>query len=392
MYLDIGIEYSVYGLIFFIPVSIARISIFACIAILLFVAKQALSPDLSVIKSNKIFFIILSAFFLFMALSLLNSGPLLDKSVKALFIKWGRFPLILWVILDTFRDPKRIVKAMYVLLFSAILIELSVLSEQFLHWEFLRGRAISGPIIIKGPFKNQNALAAYLTSVIPVVLCLGLWKWKRLTVKLALLLLTVMLLASSFWTLCRGGWAGLAAGLLLVFLLINYRYLQKKIFWFLFTASYLFIVPLFAFALFMFLKKGDNTRTFLLQGAWRMIQEHPFFGKGLGTFMDYCSLYASNQGASYLHNCFLQIWAESGIFALLSFILLLGYVFYKSIKVSFRMQPVLNFFLLVGLTSGFLGVVVHSFFEVHLYSFQLSFLFWTMLGLTIAAGSSFSQE
>ena len=29
-----------------------------------------------------------------------------------------------------------------------------------------------------------------------------------------------------------------------------------------------------------------------------------------------------------------------------------------------------------------------SFFEVHLYSFQLSFLFWTVLGLTVALSSS----
>src|SRR5208283_5076650 len=103
-------------------------------------------------------------------------------------------------------------------------------------------------------------------------------------------------------------------------------------------------------------------RVVLYRAAWKMITEHPFLGKGLGTFMDYCAQYTGNSWACYAHNCFLQMWAESGIFSLLSFLLFNGYVFYKSIKVILRAPASLNSFLLIGLNAGLLGFLVHSFF------------------------------
>jgi len=413
-FLDAAVEYSVYGIIFFIPISIAMIGTFAGLAITFFLVKKILAPDFSSIKSNKVLFLFLLLFFVFMDLSLLNSGPLIAKSLKALFIKWGRFPLLIWAIIDTFQDTRRIVKAVYVILFSAALVGFTVFTQKFLGFEFLRGRILgSSSLPSIGPFKSPNGLAAYLTCVIPIVLSFGfgfgygkpnhgplasgygyrkpnhgllafsLWEWKRVAVKLCLLLITPMLIMSSFWTFCRSGWLGLISGLIFVTLVTNYHRI-KKVFWPLFLSSYLFFVPLIGLALFFFRKRQDSYRFTLFHGAWGMIKEHPLFGKGLGTFMDYCALYTNNPGVLYAHNCFLQIWAESGVFSLLSFLLFVGYVFYRSIKVSLKMPKSPNFLILIGLTAGLLGFLVHSFFEVHLYSFQLSFLFWVVLGLTVA--------
>jgi len=387
-FLDVAVEYAIYGVIFFIPISITMIGTFAGMAIVFFLVKKILSPDFTSIKANKMLFLFLLFFFVFMDLSLLNSGPLVGKSLKVLFMKWGRFPLFLWAIIDTFQDARRIVKAVYVFLFSATLVGFTVFTQKFLGFEFLRGKASLGyslPSI--GPFKNQNGLAAYLTCVIPIVLSFSLWKWKRIVVKLGLLLITTMLISSSLWTGCRGGWLGLIAGLIFVILVTNYRCL-KKVFWVLFSFSYVFCVPLIGIALFFFRNRGDSDRFILARSAWGMIKEHPLLGKGIGTFMDYCAQYINGYGTYYAHNCYLQIWAESGIFSLLCFLLFVGYVFYKSIKVSLKIPKSLNSYILIGLTAGLMGFLVHSFFEVHLYSFQLSFLFWTVLGLTVALISS----
>jgi len=396
--LDVAVEYAIYGVIFSIPISIAMIGTFAGMAIVFFLVKKILSPDFSSIRANKVLFLFLLLFFIFMGLSLFNSGTLFAKSLKTLLIKWGRFPLFLWAIIDTFQDTKRIVRSAYVFLFSAALVGLTVFTQKFLGFEFLRGKALGGfsvPSI--GPFKNPNALAAYLTCVIPIVLTLSLWggfgcgkpnhgfvaKWKKIVIKLCLLLITVMLILSSFWTGCRGGWLGLIAGLTFVILIINYHRI-KKIFWPLFLSSYLFFLPLMGLVLFFYQNRRDSYRFTLFRGAWGMIKEHPLLGKGIGTFMDYCVLYTKSPVAYYAHNCYLQIWAESGIFSLLCFLLFVGYVFYRSIKVNLRIPRSLNTFLLIGLTAGLLGFLVHSSFEVHLYSFQLSFLFWIVLGLTVS--------
>jgi len=390
-FLDIAVEYSVYGLIFFIPISIAMMGSFAGFVLIFFLLKKIISPDFSSIKDNKALFLFLLLFFAFMDLSLLNSGPLVVKSLKVLIIKWGRFPLLLWAVVDTFRDPRRIIKALYVILFSAALVGLSVFTQKFFGFEFLRGRGTGGFLAsITGPFKNPNALAAYLTCVIPIVLSLALWKWKKAFVKAGLFLISAILVIFSLWTLSRGGWLGAISGLIFIILIVNYQRI-RKVFWPLFLTSYIFLVPLIGLILFFFQNRRDSYRFVIFRGAWEMIKEHPLLGKGIGTFMDYCVLYAKSDIAYYAHNCYLQMWAESGIFSLLSFLLFVGYVFYRSIKVILEERRSLKQLALIGLTSGLLGFLVHSLFEVHLYSFQLSFLFWIVLGLTVALSAILEQ-
>jgi len=380
------------GVIFFIPISIALIGIFAGIASVLFFIKTILSRDLTAIKSNKLLFLFLLFFFIFMGLSLFNSGPLITKSVKALFIKWGRFPLLLWAIVDTFRDNRRITKAAGVILFSAALVGLTVLTQRFLGFEFLRGRTLpSFSTPVTGPFKNQNYLAAYAVCIMPIVLSLSLWRWKNIAAKLGLFLIAGMLITSSILASSRGGWIGLISGLIYIILVANYKRIEK---WFalIFFSTFIFLIPIIA-AIFYFMRaSGDSYRFLLARGAWGMIKENPFLGKGIGTFMDYCAQYTNNFGALYAHNCYLQIWAESGIFSLLCFLSLVGYVFFRSIKSISGMPKSLDFFLLMGLNAGLVGFLVHSLFDTHLYSFQLSFLFWVILGLTVALSSKLNSE
>jgi O-antigen ligase len=391
-FLDKGVEYSIYVMIFFIPISIAAIGSFAGMAAFLFLIKKIISLDFKSLKSNGVFFILLFIFFVLMVLSLFNSGIFLEKSLRALCIKWGRFPFFLWAIIDTFQDKKRIIRAVYVFLLSATIVGLSVFTQKFMGFEFLRGRVLSSPSLPStGPFKNQNGLAAYLTCLIPIALSFSLWKWKKILVKLPLIIITVILSLALIWTFCRGGWLGTIAGLIFVMLFTNY-YQLKKLFWVLFSFSYIVCIPLVGFGLFYYRNRGDANRFPIFHGAWRMIKENPFLGKGLGTFMDYCVKYAESLSGYYVHNCFLQIWAESGIFSLLAFLLFVGYVFYRSIKVIIKIPKSLGSFILIGLTGGLMSLLVHSFFEVHLYSFQLSFLFWIILGLTFALSSAFEKE
>ncbi|MFA5311632.1 MAG: O-antigen ligase family protein [Candidatus Omnitrophota bacterium] len=381
--LDKAVEYSVYGMIFFIPVSIALLGIFAGSAVFFFLAKKILAPDFRSIKANRLLFILLLVFFIFMGLSLFSSGPLLGKSLRALLIKWGRFPLLLWLIIDTFREKKRIIRAACVLSFGAVLVGITAFTQRFLGFEFLRGRPLNAGIIT-GPFKNQNGLAAYLACVIPVALSFSLWKHKTVFVKWVLSLASVVLGMSLFWTFCRGGWLGAIAGVIFVILLANYQ-LLKKAFWPVFLFNYIVCIPLIGFCLFFYRSRGDANRFPLFHGAWKMIEESPFLGKGLGTFMNYCGQYTKGLSGYYVHNCFLQIWVESGVFSLLAFLLFAGYVFYRSFHSILKVPKSLDSFILIGLSGGLLSFLVHSFFDVHLYSFQLSFLFWIVLGLTVAA-------
>ena len=128
--------------------------------------------------------------------------------------------------------------------------------------------------------------------------------------------------------------------------------------------------------MFSFLPQGAADRFVVWRAAFNMIKEHPFLGKGVGTFMAYFRDY-SNRNIQYAHNCFLQIWAEAGIFSLISFLSFLGFLLWGAIAAFTKNRN----FIILGIFAGLSGFLVHSFFDTHFYSLQLSVLFWTMAGV-----------
>ena len=72
-------------------------------------------------------------------------------------------------------------------------------------------------------------------------------------------------------------------------------------------------------------------RDYLYEMAWQKVGEAPFTGHGWGSFkktIDY------RGGATDVHNVYLQLWAENGIFVLLLFIVMLLSLITKTIKLA----------------------------------------------------------
>lgn len=114
--------------------------------------------------------------------------------------------------------------------------------------------------------------------------------------------------------------------------------------------------------------------------AWQMIKHQPVFGVGLKNFIVNMDAYAAERLLPYLHqpvhNIYLLIAAESGILALLVFLIFLFYI----VRHAFTNQknPVLRYtlFLLLG------GFLVIGLFDHYLWTIQQgSLMFWVVLGL-----------
>ncbi|MCX5713487.1 MAG: O-antigen ligase family protein, partial [Candidatus Omnitrophica bacterium] len=131
---------------------------------------------------------------------------------------------------------------------------------------------------------------------------------------------------------------------------------------------------------------GDSKRFEKWLIAGKMIAAHPFLGTGVGTFMANFSKYLPKEAPAYAHNCYLQIWAETGIFSLLSFIAFTASLLYLGV----RKFIVSADFLLLGLLGGTAGFLAHSFFDTNLYSLRLAVLFWAWLGLIAARINAFN--
>lgn len=383
---DKAAEYCLYGLIFYIPISIALVEIFTSLIILAFIVKKIARPDFSFIKNNKIIYFFLGLFILFMGLSLLNSGQYLIKSFGDIFSKWLAYIVVFIITADILRERKQVRNVLVVLLFSAALVALSGLSQYFFNFEFLRGRELMN---IKGveestsAFKHYNNFAAYLSLFIPIILGLSLMKIKNKIYKAGIIFLSILLIAALLSTFSRGGWLGFLAGIgLLIVLLRKYKIGLIVVGSFF---SFLFFLPqLRERLLFTFSELGDTDRFAIWQGAWAIIKENPILGKGLGTFMDYFPQYTNGLGIQYAHNCYLQIWAETGIFSLLSFIIFISLLLYSGIKFS-KEDKLSNLSIVsISISCGIFGFLIHSFFDNQFYSLQLQSLFWLMVGILLA--------
>lgn len=170
----------------------------------------------------------------------------------------------------------------------------------------------------------------------------------------------------------------LLASLLMLFLSFKRKFIIALLVLFILAALLIPIIRervLFTFAL-----NGDSDRFVIWKGAWGMIKTHPFLGGGVGTFMGRFSQFTKGLGVQYAHNCYLQIWAETGVFALISFIGFVSLLLWQGVLLFRRSQD----HIVLGLICAVFGFLVHSFFDTHLYSVQLAVLFWFLAGMLAA--------
>lgn len=374
-------EYALYGVLFFLPISKAIIESLVVLALFCFLIKNCIKPDFKFFKTKLNLSLVLV--FLFFAISLINSGKLFNKSLTALFMKWGEYFVIFLLFQDAIRDNKRVNIVIRVLVTIFALVSLDCMFQLFTRYDFFRHKIIidlsNGISALGAAFNNYNDLASYLIVVLCLVIGLIMRERRRAQ---SILLYTLLLVAglSMIFTFSRGGWVGFLFALVLFFVLkANSRRVFLYVLGFFISAIVLIPHALERF-LFIFKPGGDANRFITWQVAWNMIKENPLLGKGLGTFMDYFPHHLCGVMIGYAHNCYLQIWAEAGIFSLLSFLVFLAILFKNSVSVFLKKRDPL----ILGLISGLFGFLVHSFLDTQFYSLQLSVFFWSMAGILVA--------
>jgi putative inorganic carbon (HCO3(-)) transporter len=323
-----------------------------------------------------------------MGLSFFNSGPFLLKSIKTLLAKWLEYFTIFILVQNSFNSKRKLENAFWVIVFTAALVGIDGINQKLFHIDFLRDRSMhkimhktdSVTLAITGPFIHYNDLGAYLVGMLSLVLAKLLSKELKPNFRIAFFFLAGILGTCLLFTFSRGAWLGMAFALLCM-LILSGKFKELLGIGIFIILIVVYVPVLRARFLFSFQSGGDAARFSIWNSAWLMIKEHPFLGKGLGTFMDYFRFYSSGYlSPQYAHNCYLQMWAESGFFSLLSFIALITVILYQAIK---TLKNKSDFFTL-GLACSILGFLVHSFFDTQLYSLQLAVFFWVLLGMLVA--------
>ncbi|MGI6678593.1 MAG: O-antigen ligase family protein [Dehalobacterium sp.] len=112
--------------------------------------------------------------------------------------------------------------------------------------------------------------------------------------------------------------------------------------------------------------------------AWNMIMDRPFTGFGAGTYhLAYNSYRLDDQYWSlFCHNNYLQIWAESGAGALLTFIIFFLWFYFSAYK-FLRTNQGSGIYL--GILAGGLAFLMHTFVDFSWNMPTVTVLFWILL-------------
>ncbi|GEM_PF-417084 len=369
---------------------------------------------------------------------ILSIEGFLGKALQSAFLYFN--------FIEAINSKKRLRKFLIVFLASATLISINGLYQYFIGKDFIHGHLVYDGRV-SSSFRAHNDFAAYLIVIIPIFLCLSVLsaingaKWSLAYGKeqvfsfflsrwgkVVTFTVFILSLACLGLTFSRGAWIALAftllilsarkrryivANVLVLVLFFTFFYPQlketrqvrlmsdtvlndealdqrEKDLYPISSAVKpthdekklsIFEVYMEKFRSIRFL--GGSGRTEYWREAIHMIRDYPVFGIGLNTYSVVGRGYKITWGG-YPHNCYLQMAVETGILGLLSFLWLLGVIFYKSFQELNSLKDPFLGLLLLGSLIGLGGFLVHSFFDTNFYSVQLGSFMWLIMGLIVA--------
>lgn len=261
---------------------------------------------------------------------------------------------------------------------------------------------------------NPNLFGGYLVASIPCLFgafVLGLIDKKY---KLAVIFLILAMITSATLILsgCRGAYIGLLTIMLCFFFLLakfiwvdleNKKEFCKKIYLLflgsvaVFSASVVLFVSSIRTRIFsIFAMRNDSSTSFRMnvyQSAFHMAKDNWLLGIGVGNqnFREIYGLYMrTGFDALSCYSVFLEMSVESGIFALLAFLMFLGTLGYKALNFIFNTKDIKSSLIVAVSIISVFAVMVHGMVDTIFFRPQVQFVFWAMVAF-VSAGLANSE-
>ncbi len=351
-------------------------------SILALLARKIYTLDFTLVYDRQVVYI--TAFFGVAVLSVVGAlFPLEAFQYLIIYVKLLLFYFLLINVIETKRH-------LWLCLLTILLANLGSVLYGFYNLFFAPQSA--GEMMVKARMRgltdDPNILAMGVVFIIPALLLMLFhegWKFRSLLYLLGVMTLLAGLVAS----FSRGG--TVALGIVLAIIL----YLKRS--WPLFLlvlllslALILFVVPptfwqhlLTLFDLGKFLADPSlRWRGRLMMGAFEQISQNPLLGIGIGNWMLITSRYLSLLPLA-VHNTFLHVAAETGVFGITLFLLIFVRTFsnyYCAQKLFSQTGEIRLALASQGLFVGLVGVFVGAL----LLSVQEALIIWAMFGLSVA--------
>jgi len=388
---DALIVLSLCIMIFTLPFSKSMVEICFIACLIFWVLKRLLSYGTPTLASvNLLFKPVLTDLnlpiylFILAGMFSMSAGVSISLSFEGFFLKLLENVILFFIIVESINDRKRINIILVAMLSSVALISCDGIFQFLSGRDFLRGYIFNGKI--RASFSNSNGLGGYITAVIPIVLSIGLMVkngWSRLHVKILAWVLISVLMFCLILTYSRGAWIASIMSIILFSALKSRRFFVITVIVLIFL---LFILPNSAKIHANSIGRiSDFSRVSLWQEAVAIIEDFPVFGTGLNTYSLVAPHYKiGEQGGTYPHNSYLQMAAETGLVGLAAFLWIIFRLAKTSLGKLKNIKDKFYNYIIKGLIAGLFGFLIHSFFDVNFYSFQLVILMWFIMGLSVA--------
>ena len=217
-----------------------------------------------------------------------------------------------------------------------------------------------------------------------------------------LILTTSISLATIYLTRSYSGYLGLAAGILILLILLptKKKSLKTDIIIILTALSIIFIYtqrnnPKIQALTNFKGRTAIHSRIQIWKTSYNIIKDNPIIGIGLGNFNNAYTNYLLISVPDPLeynvikpHNLYLNLWLETGILGLIAFLWLI-IVFYKENKkyltsnISHPTSDVRCKMLDVGVYAAMTALLIQGLFDTPYFKNDLSLIFWLLIGLAI---------
>jgi Flp pilus assembly protein TadD/O-antigen ligase len=310
-----------------------------------------------------------------------------------------------------------------VILFGALLAFLAVVQHLFSNGRLLWMRPLSHGGTLFGPYVNRNHWAGLMEMLFPLCLSLFLFykpgvSYSSLREKLAELfaqrrtsthillgLAAVVMAASVFMSMSRGGIVSLCAamGLFGLALMLRTPGVSRGL-----SVSILFVLVLVSVGWYgwepIFERFGQVrdaagelrvARLQFWQDSRQIIDDFGLVGTGAGTYADIYPRYRSIGGTALLehaHNDYLELLCDGGLVAAILAAGFLAAVFGRSLPAFRRRREPYAVYLFLGASAGIASVLIHSVVDFNLQIGANGLYFFLLCGLAVAAAHTRMHE
>lgn len=317
-------------------------------------------------------------------------------SALGIFKGWFVVPVVYAYTLYRNFDAKSVSRAIIPLYFSLLLVSLWAILQRYgvIHELFYQvGDSSFAAYFLEkrsfGPFESPNYLAMFLVPV--TFLSLAMWKCiKDSTLKILFAITLLLPIIALYFSASRGGLIAFLAAIVLFLLFNSYsrnpgkESLIKTV---LVIASLL--IALFAVKYYLGSRSshegGDNIRREIYSYSVTLVKENPVLGIGLGNFQNKIDEISKPNAAFQFygipfalhpHNLYLAMWLNLGIVGIISFILLIMYLFKRILSIK-------DSYIKALLIAAIASILVHGLVDTTYLKNDLSVIFWLMVAFTL---------